>query len=164
MALKDEYFTISEAAKELNVTRQTISRWIKQRKIVAEKIGRETLVKKDEIRNYMELPKKMAYLKWAVKEAELMARKEYDYDSKDSFKFTNFYVEKGKGVYVFNVTRKDGIKEVVNVKVVPDLNISESLVPTIFLAPKGFLRKEVQEFRAQDNQIKSTEGKKHLSE
>ena len=46
MALKDEYFTISEAAKDIGVTRQTISRWIIERNIPAEKVGRVTLIKK----------------------------------------------------------------------------------------------------------------------
>lgn len=45
--LADEYITISQAAKAVNVTRQTVSRWIKQGKISAEKIGRETLIEKD---------------------------------------------------------------------------------------------------------------------
>ena len=40
MALKDKYLTISEAAKELGVTRQSISRWIKEGRVTAEKIGR----------------------------------------------------------------------------------------------------------------------------
>lgn len=52
MALKDKYFTISEAAKELRVTRQTISRWITQGKIPAEKVGRETLIKKKDLHEY----------------------------------------------------------------------------------------------------------------
>ena len=52
MALKDKYFTISEATKELNVTRQTISRWIKEGKLHGEKIGRETLIDKEECRKY----------------------------------------------------------------------------------------------------------------
>lgn len=47
--LTDEYITISQAAKAVNVTRQTISRWIKQGKISAEKIGRETLIGKDSL-------------------------------------------------------------------------------------------------------------------
>lgn len=50
MALKDKYITISEASKELRVTRQTISRWVKTGKFKAvEKVGRETLIPRDEI-------------------------------------------------------------------------------------------------------------------
>lgn len=49
VGLADEYVTISQAAKAVNVTRQTISRWVKQGKISAEKIGRETLIEKDSL-------------------------------------------------------------------------------------------------------------------
>lgn len=52
MALKDNYFTISEAAKQLKVTRQTISRWVAKGNVPAEKIGRETLIKKKDLHKY----------------------------------------------------------------------------------------------------------------
>lgn len=52
MGLKDTYFTISQAAKQMGVTRQTISRWIEEGKFPAEKIGREVLIKKDDLRKY----------------------------------------------------------------------------------------------------------------
>lgn len=53
MALRDKYFTISEAAKGLGVTRQTISRWINNEFVPAEKIGRETLIKKTDLQKYL---------------------------------------------------------------------------------------------------------------
>ena len=49
MGLRDKYITISEAAKEVGVTRQTISRWIRTEKVFAEKLGRETLIEKEEL-------------------------------------------------------------------------------------------------------------------
>ena len=49
MAIKDKYLTISDAAKELGVTRQTISRWIRSGNVSAEKVGREMLIEKDEL-------------------------------------------------------------------------------------------------------------------
>ncbi len=52
MALKDTYFTISEAAKQLKVTRQTISRWVAKGNIPAEKIGREVLIKRGDLHKY----------------------------------------------------------------------------------------------------------------
>lgn len=52
MALKDRYYTVSEAARELGVTRQTISRWTKEGKIPSEKVGRETLIKKKDLSKY----------------------------------------------------------------------------------------------------------------
>lgn len=52
MAVKDNYYTVAEAAGELDVTRQTIYRWIKNGILEAEKIGRETLIEKAEIFRY----------------------------------------------------------------------------------------------------------------
>ncbi len=46
MVLKDKYITISEAAKEVGVARQTVSRWIREGKIEAEQVGREKLINK----------------------------------------------------------------------------------------------------------------------
>ena len=47
MGLREEYMTISESAKEVGVTRQTISRWIREGKISAEKYGREMFIEKE---------------------------------------------------------------------------------------------------------------------
>ena len=52
MALKDKYFTISEAAKQLGVTRQTISRWVAKGYVPAEKVGRTTLINKKNLDKY----------------------------------------------------------------------------------------------------------------
>ena len=52
MALKDNYITITQAAKQLGVTRQTISRWIAKGRVPGEKIGRETLIKKKDLYKY----------------------------------------------------------------------------------------------------------------
>jgi excisionase family DNA binding protein len=52
MGIKDEYVTISEAARLLDVTRQTVSRWIKERKFNTQKVGREILIRKDELRKF----------------------------------------------------------------------------------------------------------------
>jgi excisionase family DNA binding protein len=49
MPLKDQYMTISQAAKHLGVTRQTVSRWINAGDISAEKVGREKLIPKGEV-------------------------------------------------------------------------------------------------------------------
>jgi excisionase family DNA binding protein len=49
MGLRDKYITISEAAKEVGVTRQTISRWIRAEKVFVEKLGRETLIEKEQL-------------------------------------------------------------------------------------------------------------------
>ena len=52
MALKDEYLTISQAAKELKVTRQTISRWIAKKYVSVERVGRVALIKKEDLQKY----------------------------------------------------------------------------------------------------------------
>lgn len=54
MALKDEYFTVAQAADKLGVTKQTVYRWINNKELVAEKIGREMLISKKELSNYDE--------------------------------------------------------------------------------------------------------------
>lgn len=53
MDLKDKYLTISEAAKELGVTRQTISRWIRDGKLEAEQVGREKLINKKSLERFL---------------------------------------------------------------------------------------------------------------
>jgi excisionase family DNA binding protein len=50
MAIKDNYYTISEAALVLGITRQAISRWIKEGKLDAESLGRVKLIEKEKIR------------------------------------------------------------------------------------------------------------------
>jgi len=50
MLLKDSYYTVSEAASALGVTRQTIHRWLRQEIIASsEKIGKERVILKTEI-------------------------------------------------------------------------------------------------------------------
>jgi excisionase family DNA binding protein len=52
MALKDSYFTVAQAAKELGVTRKTISRWLADGKLSAEKVGREKLIKRHDLNEF----------------------------------------------------------------------------------------------------------------
>jgi len=60
MALKDNYITITQAAKQLGVTRQTISRWIAKKYVPAERVGRVALIKKKDLDKYR---------KWRLSEA-----------------------------------------------------------------------------------------------
>ncbi len=53
MALKDQYMTISQAAKYLGVTRQTVSRWLSAGELSAEKVGRERLIPKGEVYSFI---------------------------------------------------------------------------------------------------------------
>jgi|GEM_PF-4340502 len=52
MALKDSYLTISQAAENLKVTRQTVSRWIAEGKLSAEKVGREKLIPRQDVESF----------------------------------------------------------------------------------------------------------------
>ena len=52
MVIKDLYFTVSEAAEELGVTRQTIYRWIADNNISTEKIGGVVLIEKSSVKEY----------------------------------------------------------------------------------------------------------------
>jgi excisionase family DNA binding protein len=49
MALKDSYVTVSQAAKEMGVSRQTISNWLAEGKLSAEAIGREKLIPREQL-------------------------------------------------------------------------------------------------------------------
>jgi excisionase family DNA binding protein len=44
MSIAEDYVTISQAARALSVTRQTIHRWIKQGLLSCERVGREALI------------------------------------------------------------------------------------------------------------------------
>lgn len=61
MALKDSYFTVAQAAEELGVTRKTISRWLADGKLSAEKVGREKLIPRVDVA-YMERSSHAGYL------------------------------------------------------------------------------------------------------
>ncbi len=52
MPLKDIYYSISEAAQALDVSRQTIYRWISDKKIQSEKIGGVVLIEKRAVTEY----------------------------------------------------------------------------------------------------------------
>lgn len=153
MALKDKYCTISEAAKEVGVTRQTVSRWIKDGKLPVEKIGRETLIEKKRIHEYAEFQRKMPFMTWSVKEALFAARKKYGYTSEDKIKFKNFKTEKDDGIFIFGAIRQDGVKELVNVRAVIDVRMD----PKIQGPALSFVVKEVWK----SEPAKSTSKKKH---
>jgi len=54
MTLKDKYTTISEVATELKVTRQTVSRWLRDGKIETEQVGREKLINRKSLERFLE--------------------------------------------------------------------------------------------------------------
>lgn len=110
MALKDSYFTISEAAKEIGVARQTISRWITEGKLNAEKVGREMLIEKNELyRHEDERYGKLIY-NLLVRLLTNYVREEYNYAKEDTVEL----IKAGRA-FIFSVTRRDGTREKVTV-------------------------------------------------
>ena len=107
MALKDKYFTISGTAKKIGVARQTVSRWIKEGQLNAERVGRETLIAVEEIDK---ITKKIP-VDWFERNASLVdwIKAEYGYSDDDT-------VERSKDdTFAYIITRKDGTREKVEV-------------------------------------------------
>jgi excisionase family DNA binding protein len=86
MALKDEYYTISQAAKMIGVARQTISRWIDEGKIPAEKIGREVLIAKNEVITYIKNHSLTQLSALSMDDLVKRIRERYGYSNEVSFK------------------------------------------------------------------------------
>jgi excisionase family DNA binding protein len=118
MALKDKYFTISEAAREMDVTRQTISRWIAEGKFLGEKIGRETLIKKDDVYEYQGQRVAASVHNWIVKRVLEWVKAQYHLQEQDEVQLNNIGED---GVLRFNVTTHNGVKDMVNV--LPEVGI-----------------------------------------
>ncbi len=132
MALKDEYFTISEAAKEIKVTRQTISRWIKDGNLPTEKVGRAVLIKKDAL--YQHNKERLLEENRTSFEGQVISyiREQYNYTEDDEIKFIKADMpylilsifekrnipeeQKTKWVWEFLVTLKNGVQEKVFVQ------------------------------------------------
>jgi len=107
MALKDMYFSISEAAEELKVSRQTIYRWIADKKIPSEKVGGVILVEK------------VAINKYAIERATEFISSMFDSLSFDALRQELGYADKDRiervgserDYAVFLVTRENDTKE-----------------------------------------------------
>ena len=107
MSLKDKYCTISEAAKELGVTRQTIYRWIKGGKITVERIGRETLIERAKL-NILQQSEFHRFFGTAM----IIALRQY---IRNTYGYTeDDIIEKASGLD-FNVRRHDGSHEKIKV-------------------------------------------------
>ncbi len=111
MAIKDLYFTISEAAKKLNVSRQTIYRWIDDEKIPTEKVGGLILVEKKAIQEYVSKKIYESFSQMMDNYIHEYARKEFTYNDKDTIAGT-----KPENEYlVYIVNHKNGIREKVKI-------------------------------------------------
>ena len=111
MALKDKYFSVSQAAKELGVTRQTVHRWIADGKVPAEKIGRETLVQKRKIRQFHERNLFQTLTKGLSRFFIGYIQKKYHYSKKDKIEQVG-----DESVTTFVVTKADGSREKVEIR------------------------------------------------
>lgn len=111
MAIKDMYYTISEAAKELDTSRQTIYRWIANGKIPTEKIGGVVLVEKTIVDKYAEDRFMKSTMGMFDRIAFDALRQQLGYTDKDRIERVDNEEER----LVFLVTHEDGTKEKVSV-------------------------------------------------
>jgi len=106
MELKDRYFTILQATNEFHVTRQTISRWLKEGKLHGEKVGRETLISKKEVQ---QLQQERVHESLVNFLADYLAR-DSEYEKVKVLK-----IEKGE--LCFSAQRKDGNQEIIKIPI-----------------------------------------------
>ena len=128
MALKDRYLTISEAAKELAVSRQTIYRWIADNKISAEKIGGLVLINKKAIQEYKRKMSTKSWVTWMDDFVMNSIRQKQGYTDMDKMERLP---NEGKNV-IYLVTREDGIREKVkigSIQIILDLDVGQDVVP-----------------------------------
>lgn len=119
MALKDNYLTVTEAAKRAGVTRQTFYRWIKQGEFPVEKIGKEILIEKQKFQNYIYAKMRAEVAHLFIDTITIFTQLKYEFNSRDSFELVNI---KRNNVFQFHVTKRDGTEETVNVKAVVEMD------------------------------------------
>ncbi len=111
MALKDDYVTVSQAASLIGVTRQTISRWVKQSKISGEKIGREVLISRNELDKYRSNIRDR-FVQNVTDAVIDVIRQRFKYSEKDKiepiYSSSCYEEEHRENVLNFSVKRKDG--------------------------------------------------------
>jgi excisionase family DNA binding protein len=115
MALKDKYITVSEAADIAGVTRQTISRWIAEGHLIAEKIGRQVVIDKKNFGDYLRRQDAYRMAAQIINGLAGRIQHEYNYTEEDKVKFLKLDSE--KDIFHFSVVRKDGTHEEVSVSV-----------------------------------------------
>ena len=114
MAIKDKYFTITEAAKYLHVTRQTIGLWIKEGKLPAESVGRETIIEKSQIEKY-KLNEFFEFVKFeAIEQLQRAIMESYGFGVVAEITLQETQKD---GIFIFGVTKKDGRNDVVEIQI-----------------------------------------------
>lgn len=109
MELKDKYYTISEAAQELGVTRQTISRWISEGRLVAETIGREKLIDKEQLDEFADIRISMLLARYVDRKLIAHIKKQYNYTKEDAIE--RFGAKPKRDAIGYSIIRKDGTLE-----------------------------------------------------
>lgn len=128
MALKDNYITITQAAKELNVTRQTISRWVAKGDVPAEKIGRETLINKKDLTKYR-------FRKLSETAADnIMAL--YDIEATEYCREKGYIKPSDRVEFAYDTSYKDNNGNIIKLSTEDILEIKRRLRPIL----AGFLR------------------------
>jgi len=108
MGLKEDYLTISEAAEQIGVTRQTISRWLKSGRLKSEKLGRVRLVSKKELLSVQKSDRMVdMWEKKIVGGAIEIIRLKLNYGKEDKIE-PGYILGKFHGYLTFVVIRKDG--------------------------------------------------------
>ena len=113
MALKNEYFTVAQAAKSIGATRQTIYRWIKEGRFPVEKIGKEKLIKKSIFKKFENYRVQSIMVGLMVSELIETIREQYNLTEEDLVLPTQ---GDQKNPFRFSITWKDGREDIVNIK------------------------------------------------
>ena len=53
--MSEEFLELEEIAKQMHVTTETVRVWIREKQLIAYKIGRSYLVKKEDFQKFLEL-------------------------------------------------------------------------------------------------------------
>ncbi len=149
MALQDKYVTINQAAWILNVTRQTISRWISEKKLPAEKVGRTVLIDRQELWSLKQVMLNAELSSWILEMAEMYAIWSNNYTVDDDIKLRDIRED---GVVVMDVKRKNNKHEIACVKLILDWGNIKDYVMNKKVTPTMGLR--VSEIWQEDKQGK----------
>ncbi|MFO7996693.1 MAG: helix-turn-helix domain-containing protein [Dehalococcoidia bacterium] len=139
MALKDKYITVTEAAEIAGVTRQTVSRWIADGHLLAERIGRQVLIGKKEFGDYLRRQNLYRMAAEIIDGVGDRIRQEYNYTEEDKVKFLDLDFE--KNIFHFSVVRKDGTHEEVSVGVSKPEKLSSRGEPFLLIGYKFPIKK-----------------------
>lgn len=111
MVIKDLYFTISEAAKELGVSRQTIYRWINDKKIPTEKIGGIVLIEKIKIQERKTQSERESFTQLVGNYMTEEFKKQFLTKDTDDIEV----LPDEEGFLVFKITNKDGTQKKISI-------------------------------------------------